>query len=191
MIIFPTGLIEWSMLSMHLPQEKKIKVQRFLRRFHLAYWFEGLKVSHLDDNTIEGYNALFSVFLSFSAYELLWESLETYYESDEISTEKYQLTLLNVDLAEKLKHDTKLKAFLHLEDSNNYLTKRVKDFFESDDIDLIPILSVMKDKVAHGFFSIGGMTPESKEHSRDIWNASRELLVLTEDLFHNFVLAET
>ena len=191
MIIFPTGLVEWSMLSSSLPLATKNKMQRFLRRFHLAYWFEGLKVSHMSEKTIEGYNALFSVFLSFSAYELLWESLEAYYGSDEISSEKLKFTLPNLELAEKLKNDKKLEDFLHLEDPNNILTQKLKIFFESDDSDLIPLLSALKAKVTHGYFSIGGMTPESKQHSNNILNASKQLLVATEDLFHNFVQAET
>ncbi len=191
MIIFPTGLIEWSMIASQLPPEKAVKFQRFVRRFTLAYWFDGLKVKNLDKHTIEGYDALFSVFLSFTAYELLWDGLLSYYDEEILIEEKQNFSIENPALANRLKHDKKLEAFLHMEDKTNPLTQKVELFFNSDNADFLPLLAAIKDKVMHGYFSIGTMKAESKEHSVDIWDASRELLVVTEDLFHNFVLMET
>lgn len=108
MIIFPTGLIEWSMIASQLPPEKAVKFQRFVRRFTLAYWFDGLKVKNLDKHTIEGYDALFSVFLSFTAYELLWDGLLSYYDEEILIEEKNSFSIENPELADRLKHDKKL-----------------------------------------------------------------------------------
>jgi len=191
MINFPTGMYEWSMLASQLSTEKTLRFQRFLRRFRLAYCFDGMKLHFLDQNTIDGYDALFSVFLSYSSYELLLSSISMYYDDASIKEDRTKYSILNPGIAERLKRDTKLEEFLHLEDKNHPLTQQVDRFFNSDDADILPLLEAIKDKVKHGFFSIGGMKPDSKEHSKDIWDGSRELLVMTEDIFHNFVLCES
>ena len=191
MINFPTGMYEWSMIASNHAPEKTIRFQRFLRRFRLAYCFDGLKLYHLDQNTVDGYDALFSVFLSYTSYELLWSSISLYYEDTSLKEERLKYSIINPELASRLKRDKKLAEFLHLEDKNYPITRQVQRFFKSNNADILPLLEAIKYKVMHGYFSIGGMKPDSREHSKDIWNGSRELLVLTEDIFHNFVLCES
>jgi len=190
MINFPKGMFEWAMIASSLPPLKTIKFQRFLRRFRLAYCFDGLKLHYIDKNTIDGYSALFSVFLSYTSYELLWSSISLFYDDASVKEERTKFSVLNPDLALRLKHNKKLEEFLHLEDKNHPLTQQVDRFFSSDDSDILPLLEAIKDKVMLGFFSIGVIKADSREHSKDIWDASRELLVVTEDIFHSFVLCE-
>lgn len=191
MVNFPNGIFEWAMISSHHPPLKTIKFQRFLRRFRLAYCFDGMKLNYLDQNTIDGYDALFSVFLSYTSYELLFSSISFFYDDASIKEEGIKFSILKPDLALRLKNDKKLEEFLHLEDKSHQLTQQVDRYFSSDDSDILPLLEAIKGKVMHGFFSIGRMTPDSREHSKDIWDASRELLLLTEDIFYNFVLCES
>jgi hypothetical protein len=191
MIDFPTGKYEWSMIASQLPPEKTFRFQRFLRRFRLAYCFDGMKLHFLDQKTIDGYDALFSVFLSYSSYELLWSSISLFYGDESIKEERTKYSIINPTLASRLKQDKILEQFLHLEDKTHPLTQKVDQFFYSNNSDILPLIEAIKDKVMHGYFSIGGMKSDSREHSKDIWDSSRELLVLTEDIFHNFVLCET
>lgn len=191
MIDFPTGMFEWSMIASQLPEEKTIKFQRFLRRFRLAYCFDGMKLHFLDQKTVDGYDALFSAFLSYSSYELLWSSISLFYGDASLKEERTKYSIPNPALASRIRRDRRLEEFLHLDDKTNPLTRKVDQFFHSDDSDILPLLEAIKDKVTHGFFSIGGMKASSREHSKDIWDGSRELLVMTEDIFHNFVLCES
>jgi hypothetical protein len=48
---------------------------RFCNRFRLASSFGGLSLSGYAEDSVAGYNGLLSVFLSYSAYELLWKVL--------------------------------------------------------------------------------------------------------------------
>lgn len=191
MIDFPIGMYEWSMIANQHPQEKTLRFQRFLRRFRLAYCFDGMKLHFLDQQTVDAYDALFSVFLSYSSYDLLWSSISLYYDDVSIKDERTKYSILNPALASRLKHEKILEQFLHLDDNTHPLTQKIYHFFHSDESDILPLLEAINEKVMHGFFSIGGMMPDSREHSKDIWESSRELLVLTEDIFHNFVLCES
>lgn len=191
MINFPRGMYEWAMITNSLPPKKIMKFQRFLRRFRLAYCFDGLKLHHLDQNTIDAYDALFSVFLSYSSFELLWSSIALFYEDEMIKEERIKFSIQNPDLALKLKHNKNLEEYLNLEDKNNPLTQQVERFFSSHNSDILPLLEAIKNKVMHGYFSIGVIKPDYSEYTKYIWSASRELLVVTEDIFYNFVLCES
>ena len=48
---------------------------RFCNRFRLAKSFDGMALAGYSEDSVAGYNGLLSVFLAYSAYELLWKVL--------------------------------------------------------------------------------------------------------------------
>jgi hypothetical protein len=78
MVNFPTGSAQWSRIARNLPSDRTQTLNRFTARLRVAYLYDGLKIEGFSTETIRGYEALFSVFLSYTAFELLWAGMAEY-----------------------------------------------------------------------------------------------------------------
>jgi hypothetical protein len=74
---YPEGYADLKSLikAGHKPRQMGFKVDidevyRFANRFRLAKAFTGIKLDNYNSNTVLGYDALFQVFLAYSAFEL-------------------------------------------------------------------------------------------------------------------------
>jgi hypothetical protein len=183
----PTSGKEWSQIARHLPSERTRTINRFTARLRVAHLFGGLKLNELSPETVRGYEAMFSVFLSYTAFELFWAGLAEYYEDVSIENEKYEFELSDSGLGEKLKSNKKLEHFLLHEKLSNDLLRGTNDFFGGHESNLMPILAGIRHKVTHGHLSVAGINADTKGNSQAIWDASQLLIEATDDLFSSFV----
>jgi hypothetical protein len=93
------------------------------------------------------------------------------------------------NLESKLKSNRKLEHYLLHERLSDELSVRIHDFFGNHSSNLVPILSGIRNKVAHGHLSVAGVNADSKKNSEAIWNASKLLVQTMDDLFYSFVLS--
>ena len=89
----PTSGKKWSQIARDLPSERTRTIYRFIARLRVAHLFGGIKINGLAPETIRGYEAMFSVFLSYTAFELFWAGLAEYYDDSSIEKEKYRYEL--------------------------------------------------------------------------------------------------
>ncbi len=183
----PTGAKKWSQIARDLSSERTRTIYRFIARLRVAYQFGGLKINDLAPETVRGYEAIFSVFLSYTAFELFWAGLAEYYEDSSIEKEKYRYELHDPAVEHRLKSNRKLEHYLLHEKAKDQLSIRIHDFFGGYDSNLMPILSGIRNKVAHGHLSVAGIKADTKSNSQAIWNASQLLIEATDDLFNSFV----
>lgn len=130
---------------------------------------------------------MFSVFLSYTAFELIWAGMAEYYQDSSIEKGKYEFELHDCSLEEKLKSNKKLEHYLLHEKADDPLATRLHDFFGGYDSNLMPILSGLRNKVAHGHLSVAGVNADRKSNSQTIWDVSQLLIEGTNDLFDTFV----
>jgi hypothetical protein len=189
MVNLPTASAEWSRIARNLPSDRTRTLNRFTARLRVAYLYDGLKIEKLSTETIRGYEALFSVFLSYTAFELLWAGMAEYYGEKELENERHNFEMYDSDLESKLKSNSKLENYLLHERLSDELSVRIHDFFGNHSSNLMPILAGIRNKVAHGHLSVAGVSADTKRNSEAIWNASRLLVHDTDDLFHSFLLS--
>lgn len=186
---FPTGSQVWSKFAKNLPSDRTRTIYRFIARIRLAHLFEGMKINKLSPEVIRGYEAMFSVFLSYTAYELLWTGMAEYYNDHSIKNERHKFELSDSAIESKFKKNLRLEHYLLHEESADELSVRIHDFFSGHSSDLMPILAGIRNKFAHGHLSVAGVHAETQMNSEAIWDASRLLLSATNDLFHSFVIS--
>lgn len=189
MVNLPTASGTWSQIAKNLPSNKTGTLNRFTARLRVAYLYDGLKIKGLSPETIRGYEALFSVFLSYTAFELLWTGMAEYYGEHSIAHERHNFELHDSTLESKLKENKKLEHYLLHERLDDELSVKIHDFFCDHDSNLMPILAGIRNKVAHGHLSVAGVSADTKQNSEALWNASQLLVHATDDLFHSFVLS--
>jgi len=189
MVNFPTGSAQWSRIARNLPSDRTQTLNRFTARLRVAYLYDGLKIEGFSTETIRGYEALFSVFLSYTAFELLWAGMAEYYGEKEIANDRHNFEMYDSNLESKLKSNRKLEHYLLHERLSDELSVRIHDFFGNHSSNLVPILSGIRNKVAHGHLSVAGVNADSKKNSEAIWNASKLLVQTMDDLFYSFVLS--
>ncbi len=183
----PTSGKEWSQIARDVPSERTRTINRFTARLRVAHLFGGLKLNELSPETVRGYEAMFSVFLSYTAFELFWAGLAEYYGDVSIRDERHRFELQSRSINEKLKKNKKLELYLLNEDASPLLTEKIKHFFERNDSNLMPILAGIRNKFAHGHLSVAGINADTKRNSQAIWDASQLLIEATDDLFSSFV----
>ncbi len=130
---------------------------------------------------------MFSVFLSYTAFELLFQGIAEYFGDDLLKDERHDFLLTDPAIADDLKKNSKLAHYLLHEKSDGVLLARINDFFCGYDENLMPILAGIRNKVAHGHLSVAGINADSKANSDSLWEASKLLLYATDDLFYSFV----
>lgn len=183
----PTSGKKWIQIARDLPSDRTRTIYRFIARLRVAHLFGGIKINGLAPETIRGYEAMFSVFLSYTAFELFWAGLAEYYDDSSIEKEKYRYELHDSAIEKKLKSNQKLEHYLLHEKVDDQLSIRIHDFFGGYDSNLMPILSGLRNKVAHGHLSVAGITADTKVNSQAIWDASHLLVETTNDLFDSFI----
>lgn len=183
----PTGAKEWSQIAKTLPEGSTKIFNRFVARYRLASLFDGMKVDGLSAETVRGYEAMFSVFMSYTALELLIEGIADYWDDKSIKNECYDFNLISAELEQKLRMNSKLRQFLLDEIESTLLKIRINNFFENKASNLTPILAGIRHKVAHGDLSVAGINADTKVNSDAIWDASKLLLEATDDLFYSFI----
>jgi hypothetical protein len=189
MVNLPTASPEWSRIARNLPSDRTRTLNRFTARLRVAYLYDGLKIEGLSTETIRGYEALFSVFLSYTAFELLWAGMAEFYGEKELENERHNFELYDTALESKIKENEKLEHYLLHERLSDELSVRIHDFFCNHSSNLMPILAGIRNKVAHGHLSVAGVHADTKSNSEAIWNASKLLLQTTDALFHSFALS--
>jgi hypothetical protein len=127
------------------------------------------------------------VFLSYTAFELLWAGMAEYYGEKELENERHNFEMYDSNLESKIKSNKKLQKYLTDEPLSSVLQRKIRTFYEMNESNLIPILAGIRNKVAHGHLSVAGVNADTKKNSEAIWNASKLLVQTTDDLFYSFV----
>lgn len=147
---------------------------RFCNRFRLAASFEGLSLNGYEDDQIAGYDGLLSVFLAFSAYELLWKVLDM--DQDELPA------LMNVDEEQHVfsdfeKYDPEGVFFHFLRGTVDDALRERLDRFEGGDVtQAVYLAAAIHHVFAHGYLSRHpkGAFPENISK---VCQSARELLM--------------
>jgi hypothetical protein len=189
MVNLPTASAQWSKIARDLPSAQTRTLNRFTARLRVAYLYDGLKINGLSPETLRGYEALFSVFLSYTAFELFWAGMAEYFGEKEIENERHNFEMYHSVLESELKSNKKLEHYLLHERLSDDLSVRIHDFFGNHSSNLLPILAGIRNKVAHGHLSVAGVNVDSKKNSEAIWSASKLLVQTTDDLFNCFVMS--
>jgi hypothetical protein len=157
---------------------------RFTARLNLSIRFKGINADGFTSQTLRGYSAMMSVFLSFSAFEGLINSIEEneYLPSTKLCVDykvnKHSHVFSNVKLENELRKNTELLEMLfeYVDvDAKKGITKRIERLilFYMGKSDLNVIASSIRNVVAHGQLTVSGGKVMTKRNADVLFELAR------------------
>ena len=171
---------------------------RFTARLKLSKRFKGIDAEGFTPQTLRGYSAMMSVFLAFSAFEGLINSIEEneYLPSTKLTVEftvnKHSHEFSDVKLENELRKNTNLLEMLfeYVEvDANRGNTKRIERLilFYMGKSDLNVIASSIRNVVAHGQLTVSGGKVMTKRNADVLFQLARVIEKETTTQFGKYV----
>ena len=126
-------------------------VIRFANRYRVAKSFRGVILDEYTEKTVNGYSALFKLFLAWSTFEQLLKLLGIRYKNEKIKDlcDKYEMLVL----CERIKHFDNRKTFYKFLQNNVDEKHRVqiqKFFDEEKELNISFLISSIRHVFAHG-----------------------------------------
>jgi len=181
---YPKKLKELGILRERITDEEISScLRRFKYRFRLAKSFELIVAPTLDKRTIYGYSAVMKVLLAYSAFdEIRWAKSRIlnikgaihYIENEKLANKLRSEKLDNLKNA--LINSTALK--------DKALKKDLNDFYEPEPKhnDVMCIATVLRNSFAHGVFTAGGASLNTKREANVVFELAECLLDKTEEM---------
>ena len=170
-------------------------ISRYFARRDLCKSFRGLKLKDYSKNTVNGYNAIFSVYLAYSALDVLtstiaknyyqFETFDRYLKRDKKSGgcifEIYRIRIENEELADWLR-DNHLLMEIIADETVQHIRKDVISFCSHDHNNVISICQGIRHLVAHGNLTVAAAAAHSKKYSDAIEYCAELLISAADDL---------
>lgn len=155
-------------------------LNRFVFRYRLAEDFEGLVAPNVG-RTLEGYNVITKIFLSYTAYEAIVRAsrnlrLHSIY-SHELNTR------FEPNLAIKIRENQKLKDFLLSYQHDVALKNKLLLFFNGTTHDIICVAFAIRNVFAHGDLTASAIGTETKAKRKVFTDLANSLLDYCDETF--------
>ena len=171
---------------------------RFIARLNLSRKFKGIDADGFSSETLRGYSAMLSVFLAYSAFESLANSVEEnkYLASTKLtvnfSVNKHRHVFSNVKLENELRKNTELLEMLFEYadvDADKGKTQRIERLmlFYMGRSDLNLIASAIRNVVAHGQLTASGGRVMTKRNAEVLFGLARLIEKECEKQFAKYV----
>jgi hypothetical protein len=171
---------------------------RFIARLNLSRRFKGINADGFSEATLRGYSAMLSVFLAYSAFESLANSIKEneYLASTQLDVEfeisKHRHVFSNVKLENELRKNTELLEMLFEYadvDASRGNTQRIERLmlFYMGRSDLNLIASAIRNVVAHGQLTASGGKVMTKRNAEVLFGLARLIEKECEKQFAKYV----
>ncbi len=180
---FPTSFVRFKAIKRYIKDESvRETLSHFNYRYRTARAFGGIVAPDLEVRTINGYAVGMKLLLAFGAYDELRIARKSI-SSLRLQKGKHE-KILDIELAQKLRDNEKLKYFLTktLKYKGDELGSDVKLFFKNENDDVLCIATSIRNAFAHGIYtpSSAGLTTNPKQKSIDA--LTNKLLDLTDTI---------
>jgi hypothetical protein len=185
----PTSNAAWSKLvKSNIDGLETVSINRFVARYRLAKSFKSMEFEGYKDVTVSAYNAIFQLFLSYSALDILFKGIKKNKHIAKYKKTIYAIKVKDADLANRLK---KNEAFMKILTDNIFdeTTKIELNKFcdEPTRINMMGIARGCRHLTAHGEMSAAGSTALNKKNATDLKILSDLVLAAADNAFTEFV----
>jgi len=185
----PTSNAAWSKLvKSNIDGLKTVSINRFTARYRLAKSFTKLEFEGYADKTVNAYNIIFQLFLSFSAMDILFKGIEQNKGIVKFNKTIYSIKIEDESLLKKLKSNEAFINFLIENSESDKLKNKLTNFLKMpSETNLISVARACRNLTAHGDLSAAGSTAMNKSNAKDLIMLSDLILNVTDDAFSEFV----
>jgi len=185
----PTSNAAWSKLvKSNKDGLETVSINRFVARYRLAKSFKKLEFEDYAGKTVNAYNIIFQIFLSFSAMDILFKGIEQNKKTIKFSKTIYSIKIEDESLQKKLKSNKAFITFLIENSESDKLKNKLTNFLKMpSDKNLISVARACRNLTAHGDLSAAGSTALNKSNAKDLIMLSNLILNVTDDTFSEFV----
>jgi hypothetical protein len=187
----PSSNAAWSKLvKSEVDGLKTTSINRFIARYRLAKSFSHIEFDGYKDVTVNAYNAIFHLFLSYPALDILFKGIKQNREISKYKKSIYSIKIKEEPLAQRLKLNT---AFIEMLISNttDETTAKELEIFQKDPSknNMMAIARSCRHLTAHGEMSAAGSTAVNKKNAADLKMLSDLVLITADSVFTDFVNA--
>lgn len=178
---FPTSFVRFKAIKRYIKDESvRETLSHFNYRYRTARAFSGIISPDLEVRTINGYAVGIKLLLAFGAYDELRIARKSI-SSLRLQKGKHE-KILDVDLAQKLRDNEKLKYFLTktLKYKGDELGSDVKLFLKNENDDVLCIATSIRNAFAHGIYTPSSTGLTTKNAQKSIDDLANTLLDLTD-----------
>jgi len=187
----PTSNAAWSKLvNSEINGLETKSINRFIARYRLAKSFSHIEFDGYKDATVNAYNAIFHLFLSYSAVDILFKGIKQNREVSKYKKSIYSIKIKEEQLAQRLKLNTAFIEMLISNTTDETTAKELK-IFQKDlsKTNMMAIARSCRHLTAHGEMSAAGSTAVNKKNAADLKMLSDLVLHAADNVFTDFVNA--
>lgn len=156
-------------------------LNRFQYRYRMARAFEGINAPDVGERTVKGYAAGMKILLAYGAFD----EIRLVKNSLSIRPPKGEYTkVFDAKLANKIRKNLDLKQMLEIQSAvkNASLKKQIASFFNSENDDVMCIITGVRNAFAHGVFTAAGAGLTTKKRQLEMDELANCLLDKTDNM---------
>ena len=154
-------------------KQNKKELTRFVFRYRLAKSFEGMSAKGIG-RTLEGYNAVVKLFLTYTAYEQLLRASGGLNVVGILSIDRN--TIIDARLAERLRKNCKLIDFLVEHSTDGTLLSKLISFRKNSNNDVVCVAYAIRNIFAHGELTATAIGTSLKSERETLYDLADVLL---------------
>ena len=177
----PTDYVQYSRLAKTTFKNQALPyLNRFAFRYRLAVSFKGIIAPEVG-KTLVGYNTLTKIFLAYTAYEAVISASKVLRING--LTYRPDIVILEPILAEKIKTNVALKAYLFSSHFSTDLREKLNLFYSEPFGDVSTIASALRNVYAHGDLTASVVGAEKVKHRKNLDELATKVLEFSDDAF--------
>jgi hypothetical protein len=161
-------------------KQNKKELTRFVFRYRLAKSFNGINAEGIG-RTLEGYNSVVKLFLTYTAYEQLLRASIGLNVFGILSIEKN--TIVDIRLADKLRKNSKLIDFLVEHSIEGTLLSKLISFRKNTNNDVVCVAYAIRNIFAHGELTATAIGTSIKSERDALYDLADVLLNYCDENF--------
>lgn len=154
-------------------KQNKKELTRFVFRYRLAKSFEGMSAEGIG-RTLEGYNAVVKLFLTYTAYEQLLRASVGLNVFGMFSIDRN--TIFDARLADRLRKNGKLIDFLVEHSTDGTLLSKLISFRKNSNNDVVCVAYAIRNIFAHGELTATAIGTSLKSERETLYDLADVLL---------------